>query len=179
MNLRQREPTVERRRYVPLDVRVRVAERQFDAATVFPYENGERLASVFRGLVDRAHWKGRAPLQEQLDMFLQLLFGGAKFELHHRPALVNRPLNRRKTDTVPAANDPEHLVYLLKDEEHRIETYVRGVGAQRSDVSQRRYLKKVARNRERTSDSRSNLRSAKRKWPSRPFPKARKIKGRR
>lgn len=168
-----------RRRYVPLSVRVQVAERQFDAATSFAHVNGDRHATVFRSFVDRDHWRAGTPLQRQLDLLLQLLFGDAKTELHHRPALVNRPLNRRKTDTVPPANDPEHLVYLLKDEEHRIETYIRGIGAQRSDVSQRRYLKKVAKNRERASDSRPRNRGPKRKWRSRPFPKRGKMEWKR
>lgn len=74
-----------------------------------------------------------------------------KLELHHRPALVNRPYDERRGDYDPPANDPDHLFYLLKEEQHRIETYVRGVGALRSDVSQRRYLKRVAKNREKDS----------------------------
>ncbi len=121
---------MKRRRYVPLSVRVKVAERQMEAAFgMLPSESGSYAARLASAL-----W--------------HLSSGGTKkLELHHRPALVNRPLNSRGTDTVPPANDPAHLVYLLKDEEHRIETYVRGVGAQRSDVSQRRYLKNVERNR--------------------------------
>lgn len=173
---------MKRRRYVPLSVRVQVAERQFDAATSFAHENGDRHATVFRSFVDRDQWRAGTPLQRQLYLLLQLLFGDAKTELHHRPALVNRPLNRRKTDTVPPANDPEHLVYLLKDEEHRIETYVRGVGAQRSDVSQRRYLKRVAKNR---SSPKKRVRRTSRGFPKRSsqlkhraWPKGRKLRWR-
>lgn len=120
-----------RRRYIPLAVRVQVAERQL----------------MVRGCPIPAYILYVTPLRERLRQMLRLLFGDKPAELHHRPALVNRPLNRRKTDTVPPANDPDYLVYLLKDEEHRIETFVRGVGAQRSDVSQRRYNKRVAKNR--------------------------------
>jgi hypothetical protein len=129
------------RKHVPLAVRVVVAERQMAALGMLPYAGtlGTRLKL---GLAD--------------------LFNGAKFELHHRPALENRPLNRRKTDHVPPANDPAFLVYLLKDEEHRIETYVRGQRGQLSDAGLRRKLKRMAKNRS-PSKSRAKVRAAKRK----------------
>jgi hypothetical protein len=59
---------------------------------------------------------------------------------------VNRLFDFKAQDYVPPANDPAFLVYLSKDE-HDIETRVRGLGAQRSDLGQRRYNKKVAKNR--------------------------------
>ena len=87
-----------------------------------------------------------------------------ELELHHRPALVNRPWDARKKDYVPPANDPEHLIY-LNATDHDIETRVRGVGAQRSDLSQRRYLKRVERNRSG---------KIKRAWPKRAFASSRR-----
>lgn len=144
---------MKRRRYIPLKIRVLVVERQI--AEKVGLQEWERMAlAVF----NTSSFKAR------LADGLKMLFGDKAVELHHRPALVNRPLNRRKTDTVPPANSPDHMVYLLKDEEHRIETYVRGVGAQRSDVSQRRYLKRVEKNRQKKK------RSAQ-KWPSAKIPK--------
>jgi hypothetical protein len=110
----------------------------------------------------------------------------ADLELHHRPALVNREWIARRNDYDPPANSPDHLIY-LPETDHDIETRIRGVGAQRSDLSQARYLKKVARNREtgrkasefpkpssrvkRTTNSVVKVRRPKQKWPKRKFPK--------
>lgn len=119
------------RPYIPVKVRLAVAERQF--ATLFgapanPHPGvagGKRLAAL-----------------------LGALFGATPYQLHHRPALCNRRRSARRGKVVydPPANDPDHLVYLAKDV-HGIETRVRGVGAARSDLGQLRYNKRVARNR--------------------------------
>jgi len=148
------------RPYIPMKVRVQVAERQFDAATSFSYENGDRHASVFRTFVDRDHWKRDSPLHRQLAMFLRLLFGDAKVDLHHRPGLLNRRryIRNGKTFYDPPANSAEHLVY-LPEHEHDIETRVRGVGAQHSDLALARKRKRAERKKTRP----------KRKWPSRPM----------
>jgi len=101
-----------------------------------------------------------------------------KYELHHDPALCNRRSYKRmvkgklRTFYDPPANDPEHLVYLAEDD-HDIRTRVRGVGAQRSDLGQRRYLKRVARNRASKTAAKVRRPKVKRAWPSRPFPKRR------
>jgi hypothetical protein len=134
-----------RRPYIPLAIRVQVAERQtkvkFDDSCIT-----------------------RPSLKDQLKGLLYCLFGDAKVELHHRPALVNRVkrIVGAKTIYFPDANDPAHLIYVLKDD-HNVETRVRGIGAQRSDLGQRRYNKKVTKNR---------LRDPKR--PSR-WPQGRKV----
>jgi hypothetical protein len=172
------------RPYIPLAVRVQVAERQVDAAIAalgqFDPETDKhsRNLAVFRDFVDRQSWHAGRSAAHKLSLLLQLLFGDdAKPELHHRPALVNRPRNRRETDYVPPANDPDYLVYLLEDV-HDIETRVRGLGAQRSDLSQARYLKKVAKNRtapKRKSRFSSPLsRAGKSTWPKRKFETRRK-----
>ena len=72
------------------------------------------------------------------------------YELHHRPALVNRRRYVRKGKVVydPPANDPDFLVY-LPEHDHDIETRVRGVGALRSDLAEARRAKRIKRNRER------------------------------
>lgn len=168
------------RPYIPLQIRVIVASRQLrergfelDLHLLHSLENNfENMSS------------GR-----KLKVLLHALFKGAKVELHHRPALVNRPRNRRGNGYIPPANDPDHLIY-LEEGAHDIETRVRGVGAQRSDLSQARYLKKVSRNREtrpkasrfpkalshvKRSTGKSNFTSStdklteKKKWPKRPF----------
>ena len=135
------------RPFIPLSIKVQVAERQFDAATSFGDGNGSRNASVFRAFVDREHWKNRVPLREQLVMLLQLMFGDAKVELHHRPSLVNRLWNARKKDYDPPANSPEHLVYLPEDD-HDVETRIRGLHGQHSDLGLARKMKRIAKNRD-------------------------------
>lgn len=116
------------RPYIPISVRVQVAQRQVDALGVnTPTCSNQSI--LLRAL-------------------LAVLFGDRKIELHHRPALVNRRryVRNGKVFYDPPANDSAHLVYLAEDD-HDIETRVRGVGAQRSDLGQRRYDKNVAKNR--------------------------------
>lgn len=93
-----------------------------------------------------------------------------ELELHHRPALVNRQWNARKGDYDPPANSAEHLIYLTAAD-HDVETRVRGIGAQRSDLSQCRYLKRVERNREpKPKKPMAGKRvTHKLKWPKRKF----------
>ena len=95
-----------------------------------------------------------------LAAILSLLFGDKKFELHHRPSLVNRRryIRNGKTFYDPPANSAEHLFYLL-DDDHDIETRVRGVGAQLSDLGIARKRKRAERKKNRP----------KRSWPSRPL----------
>lgn len=125
------------RPYIPLKVRVRVAERQLRV-------KDERLArSVLYGLVYDTE-------RRKLTVLLGCLFDREPCHLDHDPALVNRRWNSRTKDYVPRANDPEHLIYRTKID-HDIKTRIRGIGAQRSDLGQARYNKRVARNRSRKS----------------------------
>lgn len=142
------------RPYIPFPVRVAVARRQLAVA--------DPLAAI--GVECRTDYSGDT---HKLKVILALLFKGLACELHHRPALVNRRsyVRRGKTLYDPPANDPEHLVWLA-EHDHDIETRVRGVGAQRSDLGQRRYMKRVAENR-------AKVRRPKRKWPSRPMRRSR------
>jgi hypothetical protein len=137
------------RPYIPLSVRVQVAERQCRERGISP------LAPVVGGsLGARLHFA-----------FIALSHVGLHNpELHHRPALCNRARDE-DGNYDPPANNPEYLVYLPADE-HDIETRVRGIGAQRSDLGQKRYLKRVAKNRE-SNNRKYNW--PKRKLRSRPF----------
>ena len=148
------------RPHIPISVRVQVAERQM-------HERG--LTDWSPGMPTGFHSKTAL-----LDYYLRRLFGDGTFELHHRPALVNRERYRRggKTFYKPDANDPNHLVYLL-DDEHDIETRVRGVGAQLSDLGQARKRKRAARK----LDKKRRIS----KIPARvnPWPKGRKLRSRR
>lgn len=148
------------RPYIPLAIRVQVAERQLCA-------QGDWGKIAVAMHCELTH--GR-----RLKNALRLLFGDHPYHLDHDPALVNRQ-RTRSGNYIPGANDPVHLVYRTKVA-HDIKTRIRGDGAQRSDLSQRRYLKKVARNRQKvTPDPGVKARQPRRKWASRPFPKGRKI----
>jgi hypothetical protein len=73
------------------------------------------------------------------------MFGDAKAELHHRPALVNRTRVWYESGEFgywPEANNPDHLVYLPADE-HDIETRVRGQHGQHSDLALARKRKRA------------------------------------
>jgi hypothetical protein len=99
----------------------------------------------------------------RLRLKLEEFFGGVPVELHHRPALLNREIIRRKDGSLgylPDANNPDYLVYLTA-EDHDIETHVRGQHGQYSDLAMARKRKRKERKAKRP----------KRKWPSRSFPK--------
>ena len=162
------------RPYIPLSVRSQVAERQFDAATSFPHENGERNASVFRAYVDRESWKKRIALSEQIDTFLRLLFGDQPCHLDHDPPLGAREKIFKRgvhVDYCPRANDPNHLVYRLAVD-HRTKTNIRGEHGQHPDrvlIKKNRHLEEK-QNGKAPSRRKSKIARPKNfKWPSRPF----------
>ena len=148
------------RPYIPYSVRVHVAARQVVEAGLTWCTNAELDA---------------LPDTRKLRALLLILFCGEKVHLDHDPALENRVAVRNKAGLVvgyiPDANNPDFLIYRLV-EGHRIKTYVRGDGALRSDVSQRRYLKRVAENHAKKKTPKRKI--AQRKnftWPKRPFSK--------
>jgi hypothetical protein len=144
-----------RRRYIPLKIRCLVLAQQiYESGHNVPCrEEGEALSALV------ARWR-------------KFLFGDKPNELHHRPALINRPWNKRKRDYDPPANDSAHLVYLPKHD-HKIETLVRGVGAQLSDFAQRRKNKRMARNRDPKRRPKAKIAARKQPWPKRKFRSAR------
>lgn len=136
------------RPYIPLSVRVVVAERQCRKADITPLSETHTSAALPRRLSDRLSYN------------LRQLFGENKIELHHRPALVNRR-RKRNGDYDPPANDPDFLVYLPEDV-HDIETRIRGLRGQHSDLALARKRKRLERKATRP----------KRKWGSRPLQSA-------
>ena len=119
------------RPYIPFSVRYEVLRRQLlDAGMI-------GVAASF----DRPD----IPYQTRVKAMIYHLFGDEPVRLDHDPALMLR--ERRGNKYNPQSNDPRYLVY-RSAEGHRVKTFIRGDGAQRSDMSQRRYLKKVARNRQ-------------------------------
>lgn len=156
------------RPHIPISVRVQVAARQLrergsplDRSVLY----GLRLLLSTDGTGDQSLSAAR-----KLRSLLAALFGEIPCELHHRPALINRPFNNRTGKYSPPANHPDFLVYLEK-EDHRIETYVRGVGAQRSDMGQRKYQRRMDRNRGKLPRKRRYrpIKNRRTKWPSRKF----------
>lgn len=179
------------RPYIPLAVRVEVAERQMKEATGCVSTNSFGVPLNVAG----------GPLRARLDAALFHLSrgGAAKLELHHRPALVNRRKIKKLGVIVrytPDANDPRHLFY-LPDDDHDIETRVRGLRGQHSDLAMARKNKNIAENRakkQRGKQVASGLRTrhlgprksdskpwgtAKRIWPKQSFPKGRGFGGKR
>jgi hypothetical protein len=145
-----------KRPYIPLDVRIEVADRQIiaDGGYFFVTGNPSR--------------------KELLQTMLTELFGDKKPELHHRPALVNRQ-RRRNGDYDPPANDPAFLVYLAIAD-HDVETRIRGEHGAHSDLALRRKNKKIARNRDPKHRKAKIAQREEYRWPSRPFPKRSKRK---
>lgn len=127
------------RPYIPVAVRAQVAARQAIAAGFAPDTVG---------LLQRTLGPGRF-----VAVMLGRLFPVRCAELHHRPALVNRPRHERKVGGkvkvyyTPPANDPDHLFYLAEDT-HDVETRVRGLHGQHSDLGLVRKAKAIARNRD-------------------------------
>ena len=129
-----------------------------------------RLKVAERQASERGLHSDEKKLVPRLKALLRLLFGDAACDLDHDPPLMLRGkrLRGHRTFYIPDANDPAHLVYRLT-EDHRIKTFVRGDGAQRSDMAQRRYLRRLDQNRGlkakkpfRKIQGRNNLQS--RKW---------------
>lgn len=139
------------RPYIPLEVRLMVAERQVREHQLDP------------------HLSPSLPKQARLEALLRILstyHDEGKLELHHRPALLNREQVKIAGVVIgylPDANDHRYLVYLPEDE-HDIETRVRGQGAQLSDLAQARKNKRIARRLSGTKKRGPKLRSASR-WP--------------
>ena len=140
-----------KRPYIPLSVRVKVAERQLAYHGVILAVNKEPSLAK--------------QLTELLGV-LQSILRADKLHLDHDPALALRKFNKHTGKYKPDANDPEYLKYRATDG-HRTKTFLRGEHGQRSDISQI--------NRERR---RARPKKKKRAWPSRPFAKGRKFQKR-
>jgi hypothetical protein len=148
------------RPYIPLKVRVEVAERQ---------------AKYY---ADPLWWQvycaaePEVKLKPRLKSLLQYLFDG-KAHLDHDPALILRVYDPVAKTYTPDANDPDFLIY-RGIEEHLEKTVGRKVGALKtvttkgSDIWMKTKFKRL----EQPSATRQRI-------PSRPFPKTkRKIQSR-
>lgn len=98
------------RPYIPLSVRLSVAERMAGFKPYHEADSASRLAGI-----------------------LLMLFAGAKAHLDHDPPLRVRAFNPRTGKYKPDANDPRYLVWRTA-EDHRVKTLVRGERGQYSDL---------------------------------------------
>ena len=146
---------------IPLEVKCRVVLRQLGG--LFPEETLQAAKK------DRC--LGRV-LNVWLSEFAQIIgCEVSELRLDHDPPLALRPQEPRglgrKTYYTPDANDPEHLFYRPHGAQHagshHVKTFVRGDGAQFSDIA----LIKRQRRRERPAKRKAKI-------PSRPFQKRKK-----
>ena len=103
----------------------------------------------------------------------------ADVQFDHNPALELRPWNPLTEDTIPPANDPNHIDMLLIDE-HKVKTF--GAGGEKrittadGDIGKINKVRRLteaqeeARRRMLAKDDGSKPEKKKSKWPSRPFP---------
>src|SRR6266699_5473713 len=107
------------RPYIPLSVRVKVAERQ-----VYRLRYGHLSLHIYHLM--------SGPNGPRLDWLLSKLFQpGTPYQLDHAPALILRKFNERTGKYTPDANDPNHLVY-RENADHGHKTTGRKPGAERT-----------------------------------------------
>ena len=157
------------RPYIPLSIRVQVAERQFIVATACGFTNAFGIPTPISEIREKWAKNNSAMLKHMLTT----MFGDQKVHLDHDPPLGARKKVFKRgvhVDYDPPANDPRYLVYRLAVD-HRTKTNVRGEHGQHPD---RVLIKKNRRLEERQSGKvppRRKAKIAQRKnpWPSRPF----------
>ena len=129
-----------RRPYIPLSVRVEVAERQLREQMEEPHPRGRDASTYWMVYANSAPYM---PLGDRLRHLLNHLFPDGKFQLDHDPALSLRRYSAGHGRYYPDANDPNHLVYRAPGP-HLQKTTGRKPGAERTVTSKGsdRWLKK-------------------------------------
>lgn len=150
------------RPYVPLKVRILVARRQVLQLPDNPFS--QSMKSIIAAVpIENINYT-----KYTLQLLLASLGMLHDAQLDHDPPLMLRQKlyhNGTHVAYSPPANDPEFLIY-RNASDHKIKTLIRGNGAQRSDFAQRRYLKRLEKNR----------RPTKKKFKPRPAKQIRRIK---
>lgn len=113
-----------KRPYIPLDVRLKVLERQAQ-------ELGTKIAIGW--WIHYCHSYKQWSDAKRLHWLLEAIFGGADVQLDHDPALSLRK-RTRSGGYRPDANDPKFLVYRTKPN-HLHKTVGRAPGAERTVTS--------------------------------------------
>jgi len=166
------------RPYIPLDVRVQVAERQLMVMRGGGVTHGwwDYYLYCWRG----QKWSLSRRLYHLLEKLSEML--GDVLQLDHDPALILRQykVDRRKPEAAwftPNANDPDHLVYRpVRD--HLEKTVGRRADAEKtvttkgSDVWLKTKFRRLEQPRKKP---RVKIPARKRPWPKRPFPKKERI----
>lgn len=110
-----------------------------------------------------------------------------RVQFDHQPPLALRPINPETGDTIPPANDPDHI-FMLTVEEHHTKTFGRG-GEKRTSTADGdiHKIRKAERISEAQEEARRRMLArdegepqertrVKTKWPKRQFPNKRKPK---
>lgn len=154
------------RPYIPLTVKVAVAERQVrvTGSPFWPLY----LSAVKGAEVQNQPWS----LTRRLRVLLHHLFPYGRYQLDHTPALEQRPRKtiKGKVQYQPDANDPDHLEYSATDL-HLQKTTGRKPGAEKTITSKGSdvWLAKKFRRLEGKTKTRPKA-----KIPSRPFQKGKR-----
>lgn len=163
------------RPYIPMSVRVAVAERQVAASGSIFWPLYQ--ASVGKDAKIASPWS----LGHRLRVLLNELFPAddyfVGYNLDHDPALVLRKFNKRTGCYSPAANDPAFLIYRRKDD-HQQKTTGRKPGAERtittkgSDIGLKTKFARLERKKRHVAKPKGF--ASGRKISSRPFSKRKK-----
>lgn len=149
------------RPYIPIQIRIKVAERQFDASR----HNGRKVYNLLK-----RDWSLKRRLQ-----WLLLILGFEHPECDHDPALILRKFNSRTRKFSPDANNPKFLIYCEKAE-HQQKTTGRKPGATRtittkgSDIGLKAKFARLERQRPPKPKHRIPA-PIKPRWPKRAFTK--------
>lgn len=129
--------------------------------------------------------KVRKPIPDRVKLLAALRRFGlsiGEVQFDHNPALALRPINKLTGDTIPPANDPEHIDMLLLGE-HKAKTFGPGgekrittAGSDIGNIAKVRRLTKAQEESRRRMLAKAEGQEPERKtkWPKRSFPKKQK-----
>jgi hypothetical protein len=146
-----------------MTVRLAVLERQAFVDRHFDNEAHRRLCIEWYEFT-----AAKYTTRGKVKWLLELLFRGKEVQLDHDPALVLRRISKRTGRYIPAANNPDYLVYRLKSD-HLHKSTGRRPGAERTVTAKGSdaWLAKKFRKLEKPKGSKSKI-------PSRPFPRSKR-----
>jgi hypothetical protein len=147
-----------KRKYIPIQVRVEVAERQFYAK-----------ASAVKLSHYHVHIQPKGTGGYRLQWLLNELLPPFNRRLDHRPPLQDRPINRKGDDYIPHQLDPDALEY-INPSEHDLRTF----GKREGQVKAHTTIGSDAWRRAKFN----RLEGRTKKKPKRSWPKGRKIASR-
>lgn len=163
------------RPYIPLSVRVAVAERQLMALRGTQVTHGWWDYYLYR-CRSGGHWSAAQRLKHLLPKLSEIL--GDVLQLDHDPALILRQykVDRRKPEAAwftPNANDPDHLIYrTLGDHGHKTTGRRAGAAKTVTHKGSDSWLKtKFRRLEQPRKKPKAKIQQRAKPWPKRPLPK--------